>query len=310
MPKNKKAKIPRDIQTCNTSEDEQNASEEEIEVDFEAFGICDKDLDGIVTLLKQAFSGENIDVCELGKILTSQDGRGCIFMTALDDASSTKTKETNSNDDDDEIYGVVSFIDLNEHKDKKCINDLKSMIRKHVEETKSSNSPDVEEKILDFLKKIDSKNSRVAFIINERLLNLPYHIALPAFEGLSKEIESSKHRFDQFLMILKSQQIQNPSSSTSNENTRKEKSKTGQKRKSKSAKIDNIEDGVYFLNPEEEFLVEKCKVTLCYDAPTDEYQSSSSNGITKLKRTIVIFDRFTLNRFLQELKNDIQVHSA
>uniref|UniRef100_A0A915JWU0 Uncharacterized protein n=1 Tax=Romanomermis culicivorax TaxID=13658 RepID=A0A915JWU0_ROMCU len=162
----------------SSSESEENFDredkEEEIDVEFEAFGICDKDIDGIVALLKQAYAHENLDVRGVAQILANQEGRGCIFMTAIDDDE--KTSENDGDDDDDEIYGVVSYIDLKENMGENCVKEFLKILRE-----KSSKNEQFDE-ILD---KLETSGTSMIWLINERLINLPYHIALPALKNLS-----------------------------------------------------------------------------------------------------------------------------
>ncbi|XP_016371889.1 protein BCCIP homolog [Sinocyclocheilus rhinocerous] len=105
------------------SGDEDNEDSEEINeeviVDFEAHTISDNDFHGIKTLLQQLF-------------LKSQGGRQAEVPEDSDDEG-----------DPDEVFGVISMVNLTERQGVECLEKLKDML---IEQCAKSSSPDVQER--------------------------------------------------------------------------------------------------------------------------------------------------------------------
>uniref|UniRef100_A0A673MFS6 Protein BCCIP homolog n=1 Tax=Sinocyclocheilus rhinocerous TaxID=307959 RepID=A0A673MFS6_9TELE len=146
------------------SGDEDNEDSEEINeeviVDFEAHTISDNDFHGIKTLLQQV-SYRDIHQAEV-------------------------PEDSDDEGDPDEVFGVISMVNLTERQGVECLEKLKDML---IEQCAKSSSPDVQER---FEQLLLGNGHSVGLLLSERFVNVPPQIALPMHKQLQKEMAEAQ----------------------------------------------------------------------------------------------------------------------
>lgn len=171
---------------------------QEIQVDFEGRNPIAGDFDGIKLLLKQLFLKAHLNHTELSNIVISQDNIGSVMKQSWDDDDMTDDED----EDQNVVFGVTTVINLTNHKESECVQQIKALILKRAEE-KSTDAT------LKLLRDILTNDSRTTgFIINERYINIPPQISVPMLENLCKEIKRANEKklpynFQYYVMILK-----------------------------------------------------------------------------------------------------------
>jgi len=311
MPKSKKAKLQDEVPDEESDEEEDGSessiSTEVVQADFEAFAPIEGDFGGIRSLLQQLLLKAPVNVNELTEVIIQQSDIGCVHKVATDEDAQ---QGEDAMETDEDVYGLVTIVDLKSD-EKECIRQLKAMLRKRYGEI-SSKSP-LSEKAkaaFDQLWKSE-KAKRVGWIINERLVNIPFQIAVPSFESLLEELDASNTKFDQFLAILKIHKMNTSgdsgaSASASGGDAGQKGRKSGKKR-NKRKDGQNI-DMVVYANSEEELLFEECDCSFDY-CVSNETEGGvlgdrlTEDGSYKPYRRVIMFDRASLENFLTKLKS-------
>ncbi|KAF2354213.1 BCP1 family, partial [Trinorchestia longiramus] len=215
----KKAKITEQMKAlqefADNSESEDEAIGEVVNVNFEGFTPQEDDFHGIQRLLAQTFRGLDVNISDVADLIIQQNFVGCVIKEVIDD-----DKEAMEVDDDalegepdtesDYVFGVNTILNIS-HKKKletECIKSLRKGLLKRCQDSKCSD--DVKQQ---FSAILDDSSQHVGFLINERLVNLPADIALPAFRTLLKEMEESNaigmpFKFAHIILIAKTHKFQ------------------------------------------------------------------------------------------------------
>ncbi|CAD5110862.1 DgyrCDS228 [Dimorphilus gyrociliatus] len=165
----------------------------EINVDFEGRNIEDSDFSGIRKLLQQLFLKSSINLTELSDLIISQNYVGSVLKQVTDDGDDDEEEDElmDTTQSDNDVYGVLSVVNLKAKESLQCIKQLRGILEleKH-----------------DFTKSIIDEE--IAFIINERFVNIPVAIAPPLFASLKKEIEKGakkkmRYNFSYYCLISK-----------------------------------------------------------------------------------------------------------
>lgn len=215
-------------------------SDQQVDINFESHPPIEDDINGVAALLRQSLL-QFVDCHSLASYLIS------LKETTQVIAQEAPEEENVSEDDepDDDIYGVVSVIDLSASKE----------ANKEVK----SEQVDAKKKLLKFLKEKcpklkesldDDSAIKYGMIVNERYINLPPQLALPTFKALTQNLESSKFTHlifvSKILMKARNTDTKLPS----------KKLKTSEQ---PSASTNLAQDEqLVFVNPEEEIIFEKC----------------------------------------------------
>uniref|UniRef100_H2Z7H2 Protein BCCIP homolog n=1 Tax=Ciona savignyi TaxID=51511 RepID=H2Z7H2_CIOSA len=175
----------------------------EVDIDFEGFSLSDHDYDGIRQLLTQLFSSSvEISLSSLSNALIGQNFIGTVLKQSV---SSSDNVSDNAEDD---VFALVSCLPL-ETQDEIS----QSMVKHFLSKCKKSvASPEMKKEFTKILESStdNSGTTRVAFLINERFINVPAQVALPMFEKLFAEIDAAKkceHKasftFTHYVMVSK-----------------------------------------------------------------------------------------------------------
>lgn len=255
---------------CSSSSAEEGKT---IDVDFEFLSMAEVDFHGIKTLLKQMMSTdiEKVDISGLADFLISQPFIGSVVKCdgLLDP------------------YAIMTAIDCSQE----CpsIQQLLAYLSK-----KAAGAKEVMERFDRLL-----RNSKVAILLNERLINMPADIAPPLLKSLIEEIDWATEdkllpQFEYFVFITKVYQ----------ETISQVDDESEQVQSKKKVKRDEI---TYFFQQEDE-IVEKYAIpqlTFNYKLPNQQSEDSrnafSEYGIDPSRR-VLILARDALPKLLNELQ--------
>jgi len=179
------------------SEDEgvMGEGEQEIQVEFEARTPEERDLPGIISLLRQCFRGsEEIDVSGLARFVMKQRSVGSVV---------TQSPVTDDDDDDEElgghdgeVFGLATIVRLRE-------TEVADQIIRYI--TKSVTASDPRGQLSRLL---SSSDIDIGLIISERIINMPPQISVPLYQTLSNEVRKARAKnlpfnFTHYLLISK-----------------------------------------------------------------------------------------------------------
>lgn len=105
-------------------------------------------------------------------------------------------------EDSNVVFGITTAVNLAEHKDSECVQQLKTMILERAEKS----STDATLKLL--RDALTNGERTTGLLINERYINIPSQISVPMLENLCKEIKRAAdknmpYNFTYLVMILK-----------------------------------------------------------------------------------------------------------
>jgi len=172
-------------QSDESQQDEEMEDEElgendrEIQVDFEGQNPCEEDFNGIKSLLNQLLLKAHVDQSKLADLIIKQSHIGSVLKQCLDD------ENPDSDDDEtDEVYGISTIINLTHHQNEECVKQLQQHLV-----TKSDGK-------LDAIFK--NPKNQVAFLLNERFINIPPQVSVPLMENLSTEMDQANKKGEPF----------------------------------------------------------------------------------------------------------------
>lgn len=222
-----------------------------VDVEFEWFNFKPEiDFHGVKSLLRQLLDVDSqlFDLSALADLVLSQPTIG---STVKVDGEET------------DPYAFLSVLNLNEHRDKKVIQDLTQYIT-----NKAKSSPSLAQ-----LGSTLSSSSQVGLILTERLINAPAEISPPMYGMLIDEIEAAvedkePYEFTHYLIISKT--YHEIASTLDQEDAPKsKKSKGGSK----------ISRETFYFHPEDEVLQRHAIASGSY-----EYTKDEGEGMADSKR--------------------------
>ncbi|XP_014665150.1 PREDICTED: isocitrate dehydrogenase [NAD] subunit alpha, mitochondrial-like [Priapulus caudatus] len=255
----------------------------EIVVDFEARAPDDSDFHGVKKLLIQLFQKAHVNTSAIADMIIGQNYVGSIIK------QTEVVEEDDDEDGDDEIniFGVASVINISEKKAEDCIIQLKTWLLEQCKQHESKKLPALTELLED-------SNKQLGFIISERFVNIPPQIAVPTYESLRQDMErvskkGMKYSFDNYLMICKSYKPIKKLETMVH---------TGKP---------NTETDTIYSNAEEELFLKEALIRI--DFPIGEESETALGGKWsaddqeyRAHRTAIIFSRTSLDTVLKEMK--------
>ncbi|KAM6183899.1 BRCA2 and CDKN1A-interacting protein [Erethizon dorsatum] len=277
-----------DSEDSDEEEDEDDEIvDEEVNIEFEAYSISDKDYDGIKKLLQQLFLKAPVNTAELTDLLIQQNHIGSVIKQ-------TNVSEDSDDDvDEDEIFGFISLLNLTERKGTQCAEQIKELILRCCEKN-------CEKSMVEQLDKLLNDNTKpVGFLLSERFINVPPQIALPMHQQLQKELAEA-HKTNKpcgkcyfYLLISK---------------TSVEAGKTNSKKKWSNQKKDEL----MFANAEEEFFYEKAVLKFNYSVQEEGDTClggrwSFDDVPMKPLRTVMLIPGDKMSEIMDKLKEHLSV---
>ncbi|XP_053440191.1 BRCA2 and CDKN1A-interacting protein [Nycticebus coucang] len=268
-------------------EEDDEMTDEEVNIEFEAYSISDSDYDGIKKLLQQLFLKAPVNIAELTEILIQQNHVGSVIKQ-------TDVSEDSDDDvDEDEIFGFISLLNLTERKGTQCAEQIKELILSFCEKNCDRSMVEQLDKLL------NDTTKPVGFLLSERFINVPPQIALPMHQQLQKELAEA-HKTNKpcgkccfYLLISK---------------TFVEAGRSSSKKKQSSQKKDEL----MFANAEEEFFYEKAVLTFSYSVQEESDTClggkwSFDDAPMKPLRTVMLIPGDKMEEIMDELKKHLSI---
>jgi len=255
------------------SEDEgvMGEGEQEIQVEFEARTPEERDLPGIISLLRQCFRGsEEIDVSGLARFVMKQRSVGSVV---------TQSPVTDDDDDDEElgghdgeVFGLATIVRLRE-------TEVADQIIRYL--TKSVTASDPRGQLSRLL---SSSDIDIGLIISERIINMPPQISVPLYQTLSNEVRKARAKnlpfnFTHYLLISK---VLLPSVEL------------------------QPQAGVMYANAEEEVFIPECDLVLEMNIKKDDQETrvvTISQEELVEKKKVLVFKAERLDKIVGLVKN-------
>ncbi|XP_057590162.1 BRCA2 and CDKN1A-interacting protein isoform X1 [Hippopotamus amphibius kiboko] len=277
-----------DEEDSDEEEDEDDeVVDEEVNIEFEAYSISDNDYDGIKKLLQQLFLKAPVNTAELTHLLIEQNHIGSVIK------QTDVSEDSDSDVDEDEIFGFISLLNLTERKGTPCAEQIKELVLRLCEKN-------CEKSMVEQLDKLFNDTTRpVGFLLSERFINVPPQIALPMHQQLQKELAEA-HKTNKpcgkcyfYLLISK---------------TFVEAGKSNSKKKWSSKKKDEL----MFANAEEEFFYEKAILKFSYSVQEESDMClggrwSFDDVPMKPLRTVILIPGDKMNEIMEKLKEHLSV---
>ncbi|KAI7684933.1 Protein BCCIP -like protein [Sarcoptes scabiei] len=153
--------------------DDDGDDESEIQVDFGAYNPSENDLDGIVMFLKQLWLKETINISNLASQESSEQDE----------------------DEDDNVYGLITVIPFALKDDTNCVQAVKQAISHHLPEDNQ------------IRKKLNDEKNKIVLVLHERFANLSPKISIPCYDQILNDLKDvrkeSEYQFDYILMVCK-----------------------------------------------------------------------------------------------------------
>lgn len=267
-------KILQDFNDSSDSDEKDDAIGEMVYLDIEGFTAEDGDSAGIQSLLAEVLIGLEVNFCDLTDLIISQNYVGCVLKQVMDDKDAMEDEDENGPSEEFPL-GLNTVINLT-HKRKHhaaCTEALRSGLLKHSEA--SSALPETKERFRALL----SSNSAqcVGLILNERLVNMPVDVSVPAFESLQTDIEAANKiqmpfTFDYFLVVCQTYKINTLKSRRKAKKNKKQAQQNGSVgEEGGSPKLVEV-----FYNSEEEVFAEFAECTFEYSVSEYAVQNNQS----------------------------------
>ncbi|KAM9133169.1 BRCA2 and CDKN1A-interacting protein [Pangshura tecta] len=270
------------------SASEEDELSEEVNVEFEAHSMSDSDCDGIKKLLHQLFLKAPVNTTELTDILIQQNHIGSVIKQA------EVQEESDDEDEEDEVFGFISLLNLTERKGTQCAEQIKELILSLCEKNCDQSMVEQLDKLL------NDTTKPVGFLLNERFINVPPQIALPMHQQLQKELAETQRtnkpcgKCYYYLLISK---------------TFAETAKRSSKKRGESTQQ---REELMFANAEEEFFYEKALLKFSYSVQEESDTClggrwSFDDVPMKPLRTVMLIPSDRMNAIMDKLKEYLSV---
>ncbi|KAJ3164702.1 Mss4p nuclear export [Geranomyces variabilis] len=268
-----------------TDDDDEDLDKETVDVDFEFFDPKEIDFHGLKSLLRQTFANDAdlIPISVLADLIISQPAVG----------TTVKTEEN------PDPYAVMTALSFGTHAKHEGIAAVRAYIldsaRKAINNAGDSSIAERVERVLD--------GGKSAWVVNERLINMPPQVVPPMMNMLLEEIEwavedGEPFEFEYFVYISKIYREIESVVEEDGEEGAGAASTTGKtKKKKKKAKLAAAaaasEAAVFYFQPEDELLAEHAEIMFDFKfqkeaQSTDSRRAFQEFGIDPLRRVFIV----------------------
>lgn len=181
-------------------EEEEEFVNERMELDFEGRKPENLHHNGICTLLHQVFLKLSVNVSELTDLIIKHNDVGSVLQQLAPSDDESINEDDVSDDDDGLVMSVTTVVDMSSDVDSEFAKQIRCVLLERCKALPSC------EQLEHFL---SSAENRIGFLINERMIGLPPHIAI--LESLWKDVEKAKetepnYNFSHYLLFSKTLQ--------------------------------------------------------------------------------------------------------
>ncbi|KAF8708820.1 hypothetical protein HU200_030209 [Digitaria exilis] len=187
-------------------EGEQSSEElETVQADFAFFDPKPSDFHGVRLLLKTYLDSKPWDLTGFVDLILEQTTVGTVVKLADDEEEEGEGEGAGGNNTDDDLFGLISVLNLGRYAEQRCIKDLKDYLL-------SVCSDKDTKKQLKYL--LEEKASSVGLLVCRRFVNFPYELVPKLYDALFDEVswatedEPTKElrdsfRFKHYLLVVR-----------------------------------------------------------------------------------------------------------
>ncbi|KAJ3693153.1 hypothetical protein LUZ60_012248 [Juncus effusus] len=286
----KQIESPVDSDSELEEEEEEDQTEETIEVDFEFFDPKPNDFHGVKLLLQNYLDKFQWDLSGFVDLILAQSTVGTVVKSAdsqsdnnnnnsdenNNDSDENENKQGNNNDEG-EIFALISALNFHRYKEHKCIKELKQYL---VSICKDGNTKDK------LVKLLEEQDKYLGLLICQRFVNCPYPLVLKLYEALFDEIKwatedepteeiRDSYRFKNYLLVTKI-------FVNNNSNNRSER------RNAKRKADQNEEEPIIYVKEEDEIFREICSWSFTFELSADDPTPSDLKNYKKMGLVMVV----------------------
>lgn len=244
-----------------------HSTDREIQVEFEARTPEERDLPGIISLLRQCFRGsDEVDLSVLAKFVMKQRSVGSVVTQSPSDSTDDEDEDDLAGTDG-EVFGLATIVRLRD-------TEVSDQIRRHLNQAVLSTDPRGQ-----LARILNNPDADVGLIISERIINMPPQISVPLYQTLSNEVKKAKAKnlpfnFTHYALI------------------------------SKILKTEVGQAGVMYTNAEEEVFVPECDFVLDMKNSDNESRivTLSQEDFIETKK-LMVFKADNLDNIVNIVKN-------
>jgi len=210
-PPSKRAEPSNDQDRSSCSEDGEESSEEleTVQADFAFFDPKPTDFHGVRLLLKTYLDSKPWDLTGFVDLILAQTTVGTVVKLADDEEEQGEgTGDDNTGaagNDDDDLFGLISVLNLGRYAEHRCIKDLKEYL------LPVCSDKDTKRQLKSLL---EEKASSVSLLVCRRFVNFPYELVPKLYDALFDEVSwatedeptqelRDSFRFKHYLLIVR-----------------------------------------------------------------------------------------------------------
>ncbi|KAL7751714.1 Mss4p nuclear export [Sorochytrium milnesiophthora] len=271
-----------------------------VNVEFEFYPFVESDYHGVKTMLAAGFAADadRVDLVALTELILSQtesaedSEAACIGTTVKVDGV------------EGDPFAFVSCIGLSgpHWKDNPVSKNLESYLL-----AKCPTSDNRLQPLLD--------NGKLAFLFNERFINMPWQVAVPMLDCLLNELKDAgdKYAFEHLLLLSPTYRESDLPPASDNDDNNDDSVTAGKKRKNKARaasgnkkqKGKKAASPVSYLHLEDEYIAKHAEFTFDISIATAEKSKDDEFGLTQSRRVIVVPVR-KMAQVVKELQQMVQ----
>ncbi|CAH8383763.1 unnamed protein product [Eruca vesicaria subsp. sativa] len=179
-------------QLLDSSDEEKEESQGDVQADFEFFDPKPTDFNGVKILLKNYLDDKEWDLSSFVDLILEQKIVGTVVKVA--------------DDEDESVFAVVSALNLARYKENQCFREVKEFLLKVCSER------DIASSELELM--LEKKAQDVGLLVSQRVMNLPPQLLPPLYDGLFDEVSWATEdepteelrrsfRFKSYLLVTK-----------------------------------------------------------------------------------------------------------
>ncbi|XBI74541.1 hypothetical protein VPH35_068063 [Triticum aestivum] len=194
---------------CSSSDDDDASQEmETVQADFAFFDPKPTDFHGVRLLLKTYLDSKPWDLTGFVDLVLEQTTVGTVVKMAEDedeDGEANGGDKSDTGDDDEDLFGLITVLNLGRYGENRCIKDLKEYL------LAVCGDKDTKKKLKSLL---EDKASTVGLLVCRRFVNFPYEMVPKMYDSLFDEVAwatedeptqelQDSFRFKQYLLLVR-----------------------------------------------------------------------------------------------------------
>uniref|UniRef100_R7W9N5 Protein BCCIP homolog n=1 Tax=Aegilops tauschii TaxID=37682 RepID=R7W9N5_AEGTA len=191
---------------CSSSDDDDASQEmETVQADFAFFDPKPADFHGVRLLLKTYLDSKPWDLTGFVDLVLEQTTVGTVVKMAEDEDEDGEANGGDKSDDDGDLFGLITVLNLGRYGENRCIKDLKEYL------LAVCGDKDTKEKLKSLL---EDKASTVGLLVCRRFVNFPYEMVPKMYDSLFDEVSwatedeptqelQDSFRFKQYLLLVR-----------------------------------------------------------------------------------------------------------